>query len=476
MFLEHVHYLDRIDISTIAKGVKNSLHRNILFWENIDANEFVLKTIKNGYVIPFLNNPPPMFFRNNNSALVHSDFVNEAISELVNNGCVIEIPFQPFVVNPLSVSVNSSGKKRLILDLSELNVFIKKEKVKFEDWRVALNYFTKGCFLFKFDLKSGYYHFDICTQHQTYLGFLWRENFYCFTVLAFGLTSAPFLFTKCLRPIVKYWRKNGVNIVLYLDDGLGMANNKLQCEHHSQFVEKSLSDAGFLVNKEKSIFEPVQVIEWLGLIWNSLDFSISIPDRRLQDAKSSLTDLLNVFPNFTARQLARVTGKIISMSPVMGNITSLMTRHLYMAIEKRKRWDLFLELEFPDFVGSELNFWLQNILKLKSKSLVKYSLPHVLVYSDASNIAAGAYSVGVDENIFHRMWSSDEVLMSSTWRELKAICLAIMSFRFKLANNNIKWHTDNKNCVSIIEKGSTKLHLQNIAVQIFNLCTELSIS
>jgi hypothetical protein len=67
--------------------------------------------------------------------------------------------------------------------------------------------------------------------------------------------------------------------------------------------------------------------------------------------KFSLTDLLNVFPNLTARQLARVTGKIISMSPVMGNITSL-----YMAIEKRKRWDLFLELEFPDFVGSELNF------------------------------------------------------------------------------------------------------------------------
>jgi hypothetical protein len=130
--------------------------------------------------------------------------------------------------------------------------------------------------------------------------------------------------------------------------------------------------------------------------------------------KSSLTDLLNVFPNLTARQLARVTGKIISMSPVMGNITSLITRHLYMAIEKRKGWDLFLELEFPDFVGSELNFWLQNILKLNRKSLVKYSLPHVLVYSDASNIAAGAYTVDVDENIFHRMWSSDEVLMSST--------------------------------------------------------------
>jgi hypothetical protein len=67
MFLEHVYYLDRIDISTLAKGVKNSLHKNILSWENIDANEFVLQAIKNAYVIPFLNNPPLMFFRNNNS-------------------------------------------------------------------------------------------------------------------------------------------------------------------------------------------------------------------------------------------------------------------------------------------------------------------------------------------------------------------------------------------------------------------------
>lgn len=40
-------------------------------------------------------------------------------------------------MNPLSVAVQSTGKKRLILDLSKLNLYIKKDKVKFEDWRVA---------------------------------------------------------------------------------------------------------------------------------------------------------------------------------------------------------------------------------------------------------------------------------------------------------------------------------------------------
>lgn len=95
-----------------------------------------------------------MKFKNNNSAFIHYDFVDQRVSELVNNGCVIETHFQPFVVNPLSVSVQKSGKKRLILDLSELNVFIRKDsikfedwRIKFEDWRVALNYFNKFIFI-----------------------------------------------------------------------------------------------------------------------------------------------------------------------------------------------------------------------------------------------------------------------------------------------------------------------------------------
>ena len=79
-------------------------------------------------------------------------------------------------------------------------------------------------FLFKFDLKAGYYHINVCPQQQTYLGFSWGNTFYCFSVLVFGLASSPCLFTKCLRSMVKFWRKHSINIVLYLDDGFGMTN------------------------------------------------------------------------------------------------------------------------------------------------------------------------------------------------------------------------------------------------------------
>jgi hypothetical protein len=140
------------------------------------------------------------------------------VSELVNIGCVIETSFQPLIVNPLSVSVQSKSKKRFILDLSELNNFIKKDIVKFEDWKFTLNYFSKNCFLFKFDLKSRYFHFDVCTQQQTYLGFSWNNKLYCFSVLAFGLTSTPSCGTialygplgraLCLQPWSLYWHSH----------------------------------------------------------------------------------------------------------------------------------------------------------------------------------------------------------------------------------------------------------------------------
>ena len=52
----------------------------------------------------------------------------------------------PRNVNP--VSVQSSGKKHVILDLRFINKHLWKQSIKFEDLRVALNYLEKGHFMF----------------------------------------------------------------------------------------------------------------------------------------------------------------------------------------------------------------------------------------------------------------------------------------------------------------------------------------
>ena len=77
----------------------------------LKANDFVIETVNNRYKLPPKDTPVKTEFRNNVSAIQNSDFVNEALKELIESNCVIEVQHKSHVINSLSVSINSSGKK-----------------------------------------------------------------------------------------------------------------------------------------------------------------------------------------------------------------------------------------------------------------------------------------------------------------------------------------------------------------------------
>jgi hypothetical protein len=201
------------------------LKSNIEFWKCIDACQYIIDTIHDGYKIPFYSLPQQSFSTNNKSALQEDAFVQGAIMELLENGLISEQSTAFLITNPLSVSVNSTGKRRLMLDLREVNKHVWKQSVKYDDIRTALMYANQTSWCFKFDITSAYHHIDIFPDHRKYLGFSWKfddqDRFFCFNVLPFGLTSAPYIFTKLTRPLVKKWRGEGKTVLMYLDDGFG---------------------------------------------------------------------------------------------------------------------------------------------------------------------------------------------------------------------------------------------------------------
>ena len=81
-----------------------------------------------------------------------------------------------------------------------------------------------------------------------------------FTVLPFDLSSAPYIFTKLLRPLVKHWRSQGIHTVVYLDDGFDVESTKLSSEIYSNIIRSDLALAGFLANEDKSVWVPVYLI------------------------------------------------------------------------------------------------------------------------------------------------------------------------------------------------------------------------
>ena len=131
-------------------------------------------------------------------------------------GNIKKVKIPPKAINPLSVSENLAGRKHLILYLRYL-----KSKIKFDDWKCFENYLedTDG-YIFKFGFKCEYHHVDVFEEHQTYLSVSWKiknmVEFFVVIILPFGLSTAPFVFTKGVRPLVKYWRFNSIKIAHFL--------------------------------------------------------------------------------------------------------------------------------------------------------------------------------------------------------------------------------------------------------------------
>ena len=201
-------------------SVKGRLKTSIEYWRFIGAPEFILDIISDGNKIPFITTPPPVHLKNNGSALAHSGFVNDAILELLQDNRIEELITPPEIINPLSVSVQSSGKKRLILDLRRINLHVFKQKFKCEGLHTIRDIFSKDYFVFSFDLKSGYRHVDIFPDHRKFLAFSWHFGTNCvryfhFTVLPFGLSSVPFNFTKLIKPSEAFWRLQGIPIAIF---------------------------------------------------------------------------------------------------------------------------------------------------------------------------------------------------------------------------------------------------------------------
>jgi hypothetical protein len=115
-----------------------------------------------------------------------------------------------------------------VLDLSRfVNPHVRYTHFKYEDWSVAEQVVQPGCWFFNWDFTSGYHHISINPLQCKYLGFSFHwpgvgHRYFEFTQLPFGLNSACYLFTKLTRPLIKYWRLQGLNVFIYIDDGLAI--------------------------------------------------------------------------------------------------------------------------------------------------------------------------------------------------------------------------------------------------------------
>ncbi len=162
-------------------------------------------------------------------------------------------------------------------------------------------------------------------------------------MLNFGLSLAPWLFTKVMRVPVTHWRRRGISVVLYLDDLIVMAPTVELLRRHMDEIRTDLDQLGLTVNWEKSRWEPVQRGEYLGVVLDTRQGTFEISqaqlerlERELQEFEQEATERKAVVP---ARMAARMAGRIICWSKALPQ-AALVTHELLACLRAvANRWD-----------------------------------------------------------------------------------------------------------------------------------------
>ena len=453
-------------------SVVGCLKKNLAFWKNnLQASNFVQNVIEKGYIIPFLTVPPAFYAKNNKSSLDHQSFVEEAIRSLIDKGCITEVKEMPKCCNPLTVA-NKNSKLRLVLDLRHVNQYVNLNKIKYEDLNTFTELFEQGDFFITFDLTSGYHHVDIHPEHKKYLGFSWvfnnNKKFFVFNVLPFGLNSACYVFTKLLRPYIKKWRGEGIKTIIFIDDGICGGDSFEYTSEITKIVINDLKAGGWDVNFEKSKLTPTQKGKWLGIIIDTRDTTFTVPPEKINKLMKNIKSIL-VQTFCSAKQLSKIAGQLASMHLAIGPIVRLMTRNLYVLIESRSTW--YQPITLTENAVNELQFWLENIQQRNGITFKPRPTTSKIMFTDASDSGYGGFiAERLGNTVCVGKFQEKERDESSTTRELTAVKYVLGSFGSILQNESIQINVDNLNACRILSVGSSKQHLQSLALDIFLYC------
>lgn len=395
--------------------------------------------------------------------------IRSCLSILLADGIVSKVnPTVGEYLSKIFTVKKPNGKYRFILNLKEFNKFVLTTHFKLEDLRTAIKLVEKDSFMISIDLKDAYFSIPIAKTHKKYLRFLFQQEMYEFNFLPFGLCTAPYIFTKIMRPVVAHFRSKGFQLVNYLDDFLIIDSDFHNLIQQATYAVELLQNLGFVVNFEKSCLVPKRSCQFLGLILNSRNLTVEVP----LDKRKYIKDKIQMFlikKECKIRELAHLIGKLISVCPgiAYGVLhTKIFERHKMLALQA-SNGNFESRLNIPECFKDDLTWWYSHIDNSVNKiHSYKFSIE---IYSDASEMGWGA--VCGTEKIFG-CWNDEEKSFHINYLELKAAFLALQYFTKSVQNTEILFRIDNRTAIACINKmGSVQYtHLHSIARQFWEVC------
>ena len=288
-------------------------------------------------------------------------------------------------------------------------------------------------FWIRIDLKDTYFGIPLGKNSRKYIRFQWEGNLYEFLCLGFGLGPAPLIFAKLLKIPVALLSRINVRIIIFLDDMSVMAQTLKEISQANETLIFLLQNLSFVINLKMSQLTPVKEIEFLGLVINSVNMTLALPEEKVLDIQNKCAQLI-ASPKTTIMESTKLPGKLsFTVQAVLPE--KIQCRYLQQqqiqAMRETNSYQTKAELNQQSL--AELKWWKENLL-LQNNRPLKIEIPLVIIQTDASKTGCGAVCQGITT---WGTWSYQEKTKHITILELIAVKLTILAFtKRQIGNSN----------------------------------------
>ena len=442
-------------------------------WRQVTTNKWILRVVEEGYKLQFSSPPPPRPYVLTSYSPSSSRIIRSLLIDYTDKGAIMVVEVRPdqFVSRIFEVP-KKTGDYRLILDLSDLNLYLTKIHFKMEGLQAISSLICQGDFLASLDLQDAFLTVAMHHEFFKYLCFDFDGVRYCFIALVFGLTCAPRIFTKLLKVALSSLRMQGVRNSAWLDD-IVLVGSSFQST--SDIVSRSrnfLESLGFIIKPSKSNLIPSQSLYHVGFDWDTVNYTVSVPPTKLTSLKALCSSALSHPVSLSF--LAKIIGTIESFRygcPVAALHYRSLQFDLIPHLSDDTVWSSEVSLS-PD-AKSDLEWWLECEV-LPPSTLAPFSSTHIME-TDASLDGWGAYSHS--SSFTQGRWSSSESKWHINYLELKAIFLGIRSLFPGSSPISLLVRCDNISAVCYVNhKGGTKSKsLCSLSLELWDYCNDHNI-
>ena len=222
---------------------------------------------------------------------------------------------------------------RLIHDLRNINTALTPPKFTLRGAGDAAAVTRDSQWLVVLDLKRGYQQVAVDVKARNYLGASWGDKTVVSTVLPFGLSLSPYIFTRITEWLARQVRKRfGLQVAVYVDDFLLGAQSEEELLTGLRKVKNFFEKLGVIIS-EKTSQIPAREVEFLGFLWNAERKEISVTKERCREYRRRVSNLLR-HPQ-SPQTWRKLVGKLLFLRDAVGG-TVRHVRSIIAALNEGK--------------------------------------------------------------------------------------------------------------------------------------------